>query len=333
MAKPNFVIPIGKLPDKWTRWKKEYPYGGAVAVVHTDRGDTLSLPPGCQARFDNVGRPTLPTNDGSILIFESRVESPKWTDMAEVFLGGYLIAAQGKDPIYFAVVDSLGLVHLQGACTVTTPDKTTTEIKREMGEHSEKTPSASTQATTVVGEWKANPVAGYTATFADDAGNTVVGTFRQGVSWQTNDNGGVTLRTWDDGATFVVQAEKEPEGKRDFKVPNRIVKARIIALDSKKTGTLGSNIKAVFALGKVNYNGQTFTRLETSDGEYTIVWDDQGQRLSKELNGKTVEVKGLLTGRVGYDMTSSLSSPFSGTVSSVVEVPYLAVLSFKQVEK
>jgi len=128
-TKPSFVIPFDKLPEKWTKWKKEYPYGGALSFRHTGRSEAVSLPRGCRVRMDNVGSPTLPTDDGSILMFKTEVANAKWSDVADVFLGGYLIEAKGKDPIYFAVIQSLGIAHLQGACSVTAPDKTTKILK------------------------------------------------------------------------------------------------------------------------------------------------------------------------------------------------------------
>jgi hypothetical protein len=182
------------------------------------------------------------------------------------------------------------------------------------------------------GKWEAQD-AGYAATFADGVGNTVVGTFHNEVSWETGANGALTLITWDDGAKFVLQEAAETEGKSDFKIPNWVIKPRVRTLESSKTGTLQGNIKSVSLSGKIKYYGNDFTRLETAAGEYTIVWDDFGQRLSKELNGQSGDVDGLLTGEIAYDMTSSLSSPFSGAVSSVIEVPSLKVLSFRAREK
>ena len=128
-AKPAVVIPFASLPEKWNRWKKEYAFGGAAGFKHTATGDTLFLPSGCMFRFDDTGSPVLPTNDGSILIFKSEEPNPRWADVAEVFLNGVMVQSEGQEPIYFAVLEKLGIVHLQGKCTVTMPDKVATKVQ------------------------------------------------------------------------------------------------------------------------------------------------------------------------------------------------------------
>jgi hypothetical protein len=123
-VKSELVIPFKKLPDKWKVWQKDYAYGGALTFTP----ESAYIPNGFSVRNDNMGRPVLPTKDGSIFIFESKAPNPKWE--WKDFFDGIVIKSEGKEPIYFAVVTELGLVHVQGRCSVTMSDKKTIHIEK-----------------------------------------------------------------------------------------------------------------------------------------------------------------------------------------------------------
>jgi len=65
-------------------------------------------------------------------------------------------------------------------------------------------------------------------------------------------------------------------------------------------------------------------RLKTTHGEFEILLDTPGEKMVREANGKTVEVQGLLSGKATNDLTTSLSTPFSGT-AKLSRVPELKV--------
>ena len=85
----------------------------------------------------------------------------------------------------------------------------------------------------------------------------------------------------------------------------------------------------ITVVGEVE-SGDGWARLKVVNGAFSILQDENGKRIGKEFNGKTVEVRGNLTGEAFYDITSSLSDPTSGTVSGVAQVPELRVVSFKE---
>jgi hypothetical protein len=72
-----------------------------------------------------------------------------------------------------------------------------------------------------------------------------------------------------------------------------------------------------------------YARLKLANGEFGILMDSLGEQMAKTMDGKRVEVKGTLTGESGYDMTASLSSGTTGSVSGASRVPQLKVAEFK----
>ena len=126
---PTFTLPFEQLPNKWNEWRKSYSYGSAIILKHTAKGDTLVLPHGFMVRFDDVGMLVLPTKNGSILIFKSETPHPKWTDVGTIFLNGTIVESDSNEPIYFGVMEGLGLFHLRGKCKITLPDGTSKDLK------------------------------------------------------------------------------------------------------------------------------------------------------------------------------------------------------------
>ena len=188
-------------------------------------------------------------------------------------------------------------------------------------------PSAApaTQPTAIPrGSWSSPDNTTYSAKFFDEAGHAIVGEFNRPVTWDTTAQQQLQVKSWDDLAKL--RLADNP----DFRVSNKVVRQRLKGLAAERVGTLSGNVMELQLVGKVNFDGKSFTRLETDDGEYTVALDDVGKKLSNELNGKKVTVKAQLNGSVAYDMVSTLSSPTSGNISSVVEVPKIKIASFAQ---
>src|SRR5216684_4908924 len=70
--------------------------------------------------------------------------------------------------------------------------------------------------------------------------------------------------------------------------------------------------KVITLTGTVKRYADQFVRLRTRRGEYDLRWDDSVEKLARNFNGRKVQIKGALTGKVSQDVGASLSSPFSG---------------------
>ena len=89
--------------------------------------------------------------------------------------------------------------------------------------------------------------------------------------------------------------------------------------------------------GVVEYNtpaknshvSRAYARFKVANGQFGILLDSRGEEMARTMDGKTIEVRGTLTGKATFDMTSSLSSPTSGTISKVTRNPELKIEEFK----
>ena len=189
----------------------------------------------------------------------------------------------------------------------------------------------------------------YSVSFVDEAGHDIDAEFSGSVAWDTGPLQQLRITTWDDHAKFRLVSDPT------FQIAAAVVKQRLksLTLDGRSgpgqhhrrrhyaaighdlTGTLSGDILAPFRLiGEVQFHGGTYardwlTRLLTEDGEYQILLDDVGKKLSRELNGKNVAVQAKLTGKVSFSVKGSMNPGFSGTISSVTEIAYIAVISFE----
>lgn len=97
---------------------------------------------------------------------------------------------------------------------------------------------AASQAYAIGGYWKPAGDKSYSVTFTDEAKNAVLGEFKKTVRWEWDDKGKVTVTEWDDQATFVFK----DKNAKDHKIPNDIIKKRILDLAPRFTGKLRGNI-------------------------------------------------------------------------------------------
>ena len=123
------AISADSLSSNWARFQgTEYFYKGALTITRKANAEGLGLPFAGRAQFDGDGRPVLPMKDGSLIILKADAPDPIWKNAAGLFFGGVLISANGTGSIYFVAIDKLGLVHLQGPCSVKRNDGTTLSV-------------------------------------------------------------------------------------------------------------------------------------------------------------------------------------------------------------
>jgi len=134
-SKPDFTISLDVLGSRWTAWQKRMPEKGVVGYF-TKKGEGMSTlgwfspeplsggktPGRGTCSFDERGILVSPTGDGSIVAFST--DGLKF----ELF-AGLVFETPTEEPIYFAVMDGKGLVHIKGAGKVTLPDGKTTDLK------------------------------------------------------------------------------------------------------------------------------------------------------------------------------------------------------------
>ncbi len=70
-------------------------------------------------------------------------------------------------------------------------------------------------------------------------------------------------------------------------------------------------------------------RVKIANGEFSLLLDMRGEEMARTMDGKSIEFRGILTGEATYDMTATLSSMTSGTISKVSRVPEIKVEEFK----
>jgi uncharacterized protein len=77
---------------------------------------------------------------------------------------------------------------------------------------------------------------------------------------------------------------------------------------------------------------QAYARLKTTDGEFDILLDSRGEQMANTTDGKSVEVRGILTGQSSQDLTASLSSGTIGTITRATRVLEIKVEEFKETQ-
>ncbi|MBN2269873.1 MAG: LysM peptidoglycan-binding domain-containing protein [Sedimentisphaerales bacterium] len=126
--KDSFTISLELLGERWKNWQKLNPNKGVVGyyVKKGEKFNTLGwfspsplsggrTPGRGTISFDNPGILTSPTGDGSLIAF--RTGGLKF----ELF-NRIVFETPGDEPMYFAVIEGKGLVHIYGEGKVTTPD-------------------------------------------------------------------------------------------------------------------------------------------------------------------------------------------------------------------
>jgi hypothetical protein len=130
------VIETEVLGEKWKQWQKSNASkavvgyftrkGGAAPANTTGSFVPDPLTGGKTARstlaIDQSSALASPTGDGSIIAF--RTEGLKYE-----LSPGVVFETPGKDPMYFAVIEGKGLVHLKGTGKVTLPDGKTVDLE------------------------------------------------------------------------------------------------------------------------------------------------------------------------------------------------------------
>lgn len=129
----GFSIPFDVLGARWESWKRRNPEKGVIGYFAA-KGDKMATmgwfrpltggkTPGRNVMsFDEVGMMVSPTGDGSIIAFMT--EGLKY----EVFRG-VTVETPAAEPMFFAVLERRGLVHLKGTGKVTLPDGKVSELK------------------------------------------------------------------------------------------------------------------------------------------------------------------------------------------------------------
>ena len=136
-ARDAFTISFDVLGEKWKAWQKRRPEKGVVGYF-AEKGDGMSTigiftpkpfsggktPGRGILSFDERGILVSPTGDGSIVAIRTDGLKLEW-------FSGLVFETPTEEPIYFAVIEGKGLIHLKGAGKVTLPDGKTTDIKVE----------------------------------------------------------------------------------------------------------------------------------------------------------------------------------------------------------
>lgn len=109
--KPSFTIPFEKLEPDWRNWRKRMSYLAGVSIL-SKKGKIFFYPlhPSQGVGFDEYGA-IGPTKNESILMFATKFS------ISEIVFEG-----ASEDPLYFVVLDKLGLVYLSGKGTCTFPN-------------------------------------------------------------------------------------------------------------------------------------------------------------------------------------------------------------------
>lgn len=133
--KPACVIPFEVFGDRWKVWEKRSPNKGIVGYFAKRQTGFTALGWFCpkpfsggktpgrrRIQFDDVGALVSPTGDGSVIAFQT-------DGLRFELFPGVVFETPGEEPMYFAVIEGKGLVHLKGQGKVTLPDGKTTELK------------------------------------------------------------------------------------------------------------------------------------------------------------------------------------------------------------
>lgn len=112
-AKPALVIPFRALGPRWDIWKKRRPDRDTIGISR----DGFFFVDGHGGRycFDADGMEVTPTGDGSILAIRT-------FGLPLNYINGIVFQSDKDETLYFGVIHGIGLVHLHGKGTVTTPD-------------------------------------------------------------------------------------------------------------------------------------------------------------------------------------------------------------------
>jgi peptidoglycan hydrolase-like protein with peptidoglycan-binding domain len=87
----------------------------------------------------------------------------------------------------------------------------------------------------------------------------------------------------------------------------------------------------VRATGLLEYGGNSAS-LTVANGEFDILLDERGNEMGRAMDGKPVQVRGVITGEFFTTVTASFSSPFSGSISrGKTRIPQIRVIDFKPV--
>jgi hypothetical protein len=114
---PEFLIVFEEFGERWKAWEARRPDRGSVGIFSkkTDSGATLGIfsPLGGPTTFsfDEYGTPVIPTGDGSLVAVRTNGLQFEWVE-------GLSIKTPGDSPVYFGVIDDLGLAYLHGEGTV-----------------------------------------------------------------------------------------------------------------------------------------------------------------------------------------------------------------------
>jgi len=153
---PKYVVPFAALGDYWQYWKSQAQAEGFTAGIlgyfaqptEIDGQPAISSGisflfsiatpysgsgPGA-ILFDAYGNAMCPTNDGSIVAFTTN-------GLDFGFLGEVVFKTSGDEPIFFGVIDEIGLVHLLGEGEVTFPDAPPVEVASGASAEAEPPPA------------------------------------------------------------------------------------------------------------------------------------------------------------------------------------------------
>jgi hypothetical protein len=95
----------------------------------------------------------------------------------------------------------------------------------------------------------------------------------------------------------------------------------------------------VHVTGRIEYHDpdedldadNAYARLNVANGDFDIVLDARGQEMVKQMDGRLVNVRAVLTGEYSSDMSMSVSNGLRGRISKVTRVPEIRVTDFKYV--
>jgi len=127
-SRPTAMIAFEKLMPTWRDWKETYKNSGGFYKFYEQNGpvrlaDTtlIDSQTGAIAYVNSKGSWVGPTADDSIIMFQSKDDKSLNSPDGDYLLCGIRVRVTSQKPMYWGVIDGIGLVHLQGAGEVTVP--------------------------------------------------------------------------------------------------------------------------------------------------------------------------------------------------------------------